>query len=407
MFKLLKLYQFFVPNLTVISFGGGSSSSSPTLTQEQKDLLQLQTQQLKDVFMPAYTSTVQGAKDALYGTAANALPAMQNAMASAERGRQVGQAVGEGGMYAGSRGQGNLASYQTGVGQDLLGTGATGLQQAGWNQANRGELLSKIGGDQLQNLFSPQYKEEQIQASLQPAREAIREQLAGQNAMYGAAGGLGSSRMALADKNLQQLGQQRLQSAAAQTSAAVEAQRQQAANTLLGTGQGALAQSQGAFGTLFGGGQGALQQAGGLYGNLGQQGLSSLGLANQLAASQIGLAQTPIDTYSKYASIIFGTPQASTNPNFAGTQGSTSSGSGFNLGFGQGSDISIKENIHKIGTLGNGINLYKFEYKDQYKDTWGHGQQIGVMAQEVEKVIPEAVSTHKDGYKLVNYSMVM
>jgi hypothetical protein len=137
--------------------------------------------------------------------------------------------------------------------------------------------------------------------------------------------------MALADKNLQQLGQQRLQSAAAQTSANVEAQRQQAANTLLGTGQGALAQSQGAFGSLFGGGQGALQQAGGLYGNLGQQGLASTQLANQLASSRVGLAQTPQDVFSKYASVIYGTPQASTTPNFAGTQGTTGSSKGFRI----------------------------------------------------------------------------
>ena len=309
--------------------GKGSSSSAPIVTQEQKDAIAAQTGFLTGTALPAYQNTILGAKDALYGTAANALPAMNTALSVAERGMNVGQAVGEGGMYAGSRGQGNLATYQTGVGQDLLGTGATGLQQAGWNQANRGELLSKIGGDQLQNLFSPQYKQEQIQASLQPAREEIREQLGGQNAMFGASGGLGSSRMALANKNLEQLGQQRLQSAAAQTSAAVEGQRQQAANTLLGTGQGALAQSQGAFGTLFGGGQGALQQAGGLYGNLGTQGLASTSLANQLATSRVGLAQTPQDVFSKYASVIYGTPQASTTPSFAGTQGTKASSKGF------------------------------------------------------------------------------
>jgi hypothetical protein len=246
------------------------------------------------------------------------------------------------------------------------------------------------------SLFSPDYKTEQIQASLQPAREAIREQQAGQNAMYGAAGGLGSSRMALADKNLSQLGQQRLQSAAAQTSAAIEAQRQQAANTLLGTG----AQGVSTAGNLYGGMMNTGFNAGTAAGNLYGQSVDTTGKA-------IGAAQSPMDLYNKYASVVFGVPQASTTPNFAGTQGSTSSGSGFNFGFGQGSDISIKENIQKIGSLKNGINLYKFEYKDQYKDTWGHGQQIGVMAQEVEKVIPEAVSTHKDGYKLVNYSMVM
>jgi hypothetical protein len=117
--------------------------------------------------------------------------------------------------------------------------------------------------------------------------------------------------MALADRNLSQLGQQRLQSAAAQTSAAVEGQRQAAANSLMGAGQG------------------ALQQAGGLYGNLGTQGLASTSLANQLASSRVGLAQTPQDILSKYASVVYGTPQASTTPSFAGTQGAKSSSKGF------------------------------------------------------------------------------
>ena len=71
-----------------------------------------------------------------------------------------------------------------------------------------------------------------------------------------------------------------------------------------------------------------------------------------------------------------------------------------------GSDAAIKENICKIGVLDNGLGVYEYEYKPAYKDTWGHGRQIGVMAQEVEQIIPEAVSVHPDGYKLVNYSMI-
>jgi len=67
MFKLLKLYRFFVPNLTIISMGGGSSTTTANLTPEQTDLLKYQTQQLKDVFMPQYTGAVQGAKD-VYST---------------------------------------------------------------------------------------------------------------------------------------------------------------------------------------------------------------------------------------------------------------------------------------------------------------------------------------------------
>jgi hypothetical protein len=72
-----------------------------------------------------------------------------------------------------------------------------------------------------------------------------------------------------------------------------------------------------------------------------------------------------------------------------------------------GSDINIKENVYQIGTLTNGFPLYAFEYKPEYRDTWGHGIQIGVMAQDVEPILPEAVTTHMDGYKLVDYDKVM
>lgn len=71
-----------------------------------------------------------------------------------------------------------------------------------------------------------------------------------------------------------------------------------------------------------------------------------------------------------------------------------------------GSDRSIKENIVKVGTLADGVYVYTFEYKPEYKDTWGHGGYVGVMADEVEKVMPEAVSVHADGYKQVNYAML-
>jgi hypothetical protein len=310
MFKLLKLYRFFVPNLHFITVGGGSSTSSPTLTQEQKDLLSLQTQQLKDVFMPAYTSTVQGAKNAYNQLSPYANQAALNTFNTA---------IDTGGTQRGIAGE--LAAGARAVG----GAGAGGTLNAANFLNTGGQNLAAAGTQGLMSLFSPDYKTEQIQASLQPAREAIREQQAGQNAMYGAAGGLGSSRMALADKNLSQLGQQRLQSAAAQTSAAIEAQRQQAANTLLGTGAQGVSTAGNLYGGMMNTGFGAGTAAGNLYG----QSVDTTGKA-------IGAAQSPMDLYNKYASVVFGVPQASTTPNFAGTQGSTSSGSGYNFGFGGG-----------------------------------------------------------------------
>lgn len=72
----------------------------------------------------------------------------------------------------------------------------------------------------------------------------------------------------------------------------------------------------------------------------------------------------------------------------------------------RGSDRTIKQNISKVGELANGLALYTFEYKPEYAEVWGRGAFIGVMADEVEKLLPEAVSVHPDGYKVVDYGML-
>jgi len=72
------------------------------------------------------------------------------------------------------------------------------------------------------------------------------------------------------------------------------------------------------------------------------------------------------------------------------------------------SDIRTKENIVPIGVLDNGLTLYSFEYKDEFKGhpLAGEGLRVGVMAQEVEQVYPYAVTTLNDGYKAVNYGLL-
>lgn len=287
--------------------GGGKSSgsSSAVLTPEQKDLLALQTNALKNTFMPAYEQTVTGAKGVYGQVNPYATKAAQNAYENAASVSNAQQGIG-----------GEL----TQAGRNLGLAGGGGAKNIADLMATGGQNLATAGTQGLMGLFSPDYKTEQIQASLQPAREAAREAQAGQNAMYGAAGGLGSSRMALADRNLSSLNQQRMQSAAAQTSAAVEAQRQQAANTLLGTGAQALGQSGGLYGNLLTAGLGA-----------GTAGGAMLGQAVDTSGKAIGYAQSPMDLYNKYASVVYGTPQASTTPNFAGTQGSTGSSKGFGV----------------------------------------------------------------------------
>ena len=70
------------------------------------------------------------------------------------------------------------------------------------------------------------------------------------------------------------------------------------------------------------------------------------------------------------------------------------------------SDIRTKEHIKAIGWLPNGLSVYEYEYKSEWKDEAGYGKFIGVMAQEVEMVKPEAVFTRPDGYKMVNYGVL-
>ena len=69
-----------------------------------------------------------------------------------------------------------------------------------------------------------------------------------------------------------------------------------------------------------------------------------------------------------------------------------------------GSDRAIKERLVQVGNHSPGIGLYLFDYKPQYRERWGHGRQLGVMADEVETVLPDAVSVHPDGYKVVDYA---
>ena len=60
------------------------------------------------------------------------------------------------------------------------------------------------------------------------------------------------------------------------------------------------------------------------------------------------------------------------------------------------SDIRLKRNIQRIGTHVLGIGIYLFEY------IWGEWS-VGVMAQEVLSVKPDAVHLHPSGFMLVDF----
>lgn len=63
------------------------------------------------------------------------------------------------------------------------------------------------------------------------------------------------------------------------------------------------------------------------------------------------------------------------------------------------SDVRLKENI-KLVDIKNRHNIYEFDYLD------GSGRFRGVLAHEVEKLEPEAVTEHPSGYLMVDYDKI-
>ena len=62
------------------------------------------------------------------------------------------------------------------------------------------------------------------------------------------------------------------------------------------------------------------------------------------------------------------------------------------------SDPRLKSDVVRVGTHPLGIGIYEY-------NIFGNRQR-GVMADEVETVMPEAVALHPSGYKMVNYGMI-
>ena len=61
------------------------------------------------------------------------------------------------------------------------------------------------------------------------------------------------------------------------------------------------------------------------------------------------------------------------------------------------SDIRLKQDIVRLGRLGNGLDLYRYRYIGDDEI------YVGVMAQQVRAIVPDAVVRGRDGYLRVNY----
>ena len=73
-------------------------------------------------------------------------------------------------------------------------------------------------------------------------------------------------------------------------------------------------------------------------------------------------------------------------------------GGGGRAGGGRRSDVTLKHDITLLGRLDNGLGFYRFRYVGSDRVVY-----VGVMAQEVETIMPEAVVRGRDGYLEVFY----
>lgn len=149
-----------------------------------------------------------------------------------------------------------------------------------------------------------------------------------------------------------------------------------------GNAQGAFGTTQGALGSALGAGQ---------FVNSGY-GTALQGYGNNLSA-YTSLGNTSMNA------------QASQSAAMAQGIGSLVGAVG-GAAVGKYSDQRMKKNIKHVGNLSSGIKLYTFEYLPEFVDVCGAGSHIGVMAQEVLSVMPDAVHLNDNGYLSVKYEML-
>lgn len=135
-------------------------------------------------------------------------------------------------------------------------------------------------------------------------------------------------------------------------------------------------------------------------GNTGMQGVDYAGLVNQNYQNQMAQYNAKQAGSNNMMSGLFGL-----GGSFLGAAGSAGGVAPLFAGL---SDVRLKKDILPLGTE-NGFPVYKFKY-DTDHDYVRHvnlpdTEYIGVMAQDVEKVMPEAVF-ELDGFKRVNYAMI-
>ena len=218
----------------------------------------------------------------------------QNAMIAAQTKFYTGVMGPQYEQYA--KGATNLYNQAAGgvnaAAQNLAGT--AGQAQSALGSTGESALRSGIYG--LQNVNDPNYVAQQYQAAMMPAQAQYAQNMANQRAAFGGTGNLGSARQALADRQLAGATQAAQLQAGANLAAQLAGQKQTANLALAQLGQGGIGQALGAAG----------------------QGVTA--------------SMLPMNFLNQYGAAMGLVPGATYNPNFAGTQGRTESGSSYKFG---------------------------------------------------------------------------
>lgn len=250
------------------------------------------------------------------------------------------------------------------------------------------------------------------------AQQDIQNRMQGQQMRTDAAGQLGNLNLSNASRR-DNVAQNNVQNRLSNASRIDAVRGRNASNRLTNRAQqlaaaqaGQSAQAQNRSQQLAGAGQLA-----GMAGQSFNQANSINQTMAQQGAQQQMLQQQLIDAAKGQYGGFIGAPQNALNlplmavgatPN-VGTQTTTQSGGGNGLfdalSFGASllpylSDRRAKEDIRRVGQTDDGLPIYVYRYKG------GDTFHMGVMAQEVEAVRPEAVVQRPDGLKAVRYDMI-
>lgn len=280
----------------------------------------------------------------------------------------------------------------------LASFGANLQNQQAQNQAAAANFAQAQAAAQMGNQAAAQ-NFAQGQAATQMYNQAVQQNMAmgmsAAQAQNAAAQQLYNQQMGIQGLYNAAVGQNQ-QTALAQQAAQNAAQNQAFNQALQGTQFGNTAAQQ------------ALQQQLGLYNQPLNQ-ISALMSGSQIQMPQFqgyqgaNVAAAPVfqagQAQNAYNMDVYNAQQASANQGLGGLFGLGAAALGGPAGGVLGgylkSDMRLKSNIVKIGQHPRGFGIYEYDIDGR--------RERGVMAQEVEKILPHAVAEHPDGYKMVNY----